>query len=151
MNRSIRHWREVLRKDAPLVFMKRLLINGVQQEPGYPMTDELKKQIGEHRLKLWWESKAIRLATPKDVAAHEERMMKLAAQEADKLAAEEAAKLAELEASLKLPVDEPVVEVATVTVVEPVVEFIDPDARLHAEQAVAKPKIARKPLGKKSS
>jgi len=107
------------------------------------MTDELKKQIGEHRLKLWWESKAIRLATPKDVAAHEERMMKLAAQEADKLAAEEAVKLAELEASLKLPADEPVSEEPKSEEPAPAVEESTP------EVVAEKPK--RKPLGKKPS
>tara|TARA_R110000803_G_scaffold20201_5_gene52232 strand:- start:11840 stop:12253 length:414 start_codon:yes stop_codon:yes gene_type:complete len=59
---KVRHWKQKWDPEAPLVFRKRLLLNGVQVGPGTVVTKEIRSALGEdefsqqRRLKLWWDS-----------------------------------------------------------------------------------------------
>lgn len=68
MNRSIRHWKDHYKPGAPLVFLKRKLINGVVYEPGCLVPQELINKLGRHRVKVWWESRIFRTATAEELA-----------------------------------------------------------------------------------
>ena len=43
----------------PLVFVKRLTVEGGVVQPGDPVTPELRKKLGKHRLKIWWKARVV--------------------------------------------------------------------------------------------
>lgn len=66
---TMRHWRQRFYEDGEFVFRKRLLFLGKQVSPGDPVTPEMKKFLGSHKLKIWWEGRFIELAPEGTVAA----------------------------------------------------------------------------------
>lgn len=60
--RYVRHWKERFNKDAPLIFLRPMklgLVSTPRVMPGDPVTDELRKELGAHRLKLWWNARVV--------------------------------------------------------------------------------------------
>jgi hypothetical protein len=62
--RFVRHWKERFTKGMPLVFTKRVRLDANRIcEPGTPVTDEMRAELGEHRLRLWWTARVVGSAT----------------------------------------------------------------------------------------
>lgn len=62
MSNKLRHWKQQFDPTAQMVFRKRVTVFGKQVEPKQPLTQELIRQIGIHKLRAWWESGLIELA-----------------------------------------------------------------------------------------
>jgi hypothetical protein len=62
--RFVRHWKERFRKGMPLVFTKRVRLDANRTfEAGAAVPDDVRKELGEHRLRLWWEARVVGSAT----------------------------------------------------------------------------------------
>jgi hypothetical protein len=62
MPRYVRHWKERYEPGAPLIFLKRLNLGVEGHEtvsPGDDVTPAIRKVLGEHRLKVWWNARVI--------------------------------------------------------------------------------------------
>jgi len=68
MNRSIRHWKDHKPGDR-LVFLKRMLIEGVTFEAGTLVPESIVEKLGKHRLKMWWQARIFRTATEQELPA----------------------------------------------------------------------------------
>jgi hypothetical protein len=61
----IRHWKERFDPKGDLVFSKRMLLNmcgAGTVDFGDPITDEMKQELGAHRLLIWWNAGVIQMA-----------------------------------------------------------------------------------------
>lgn len=70
----IRHWKERFDPSADLIFSKRMRLHmcGVETvNYGDPVTDEMKDELGKHRMLVWWNANVIQLA-PADAPARVE-------------------------------------------------------------------------------
>ena len=62
--RFIRHWKERYTKGMPLIFIRDVRLDGERMaKAGDPVTPELRAELGEHRMKMWWQAKHLGCAT----------------------------------------------------------------------------------------
>ncbi len=62
---KMRHWKQRFDPGAQLIFRKRMKLGmcGVDVVSfGDPVTEDMKQQLGRHRLKMWWEAQMIQIA-----------------------------------------------------------------------------------------
>jgi hypothetical protein len=63
--RHVRHWREKWSPDAELVFTRRLKLGLDPKKPwvnpGDPVTEKLRDQLGIRKLRTWWNARAVGL------------------------------------------------------------------------------------------
>lgn len=64
LRRFIRHWKERYTKGMPLIFIRDVRLDGKRlMKAGDPVTPELRAELGEHRMKMWWAAKRVGCAT----------------------------------------------------------------------------------------
>lgn len=58
--RFIRHWKERYVKGMSLIFIRDVRLDGKRTvKAGDPVTPELRAELGEHRMKMWWQAKRV--------------------------------------------------------------------------------------------
>lgn len=60
VKRYFRHWKERFKAGMPLIFIRRVRLDANRtMNPGDPVTPELRAELGEHRMKMWWTAKRL--------------------------------------------------------------------------------------------
>lgn len=68
--RFIRHWKERFKLGMPLIFIREVRLDAERTvRAGDPVTPELRAELGEHRLKMWWQAKRVGCAQKSVVPA----------------------------------------------------------------------------------
>lgn len=58
--RYVRHWKERYTKGMPLIFIKKTRLDANRTVmPGDVVQPELRAELGEHRMKMWWMAKVV--------------------------------------------------------------------------------------------
>lgn len=58
--RFIRHWKERFTPGMPLIFIRDVRLDAERMmKAGDPVTPELREELGEHRMKMWWTAKRV--------------------------------------------------------------------------------------------